>query len=196
MAVTLTFSICESSNRQEIIFKETTGGTSSSAWGVGGNPETSGAQTATLTVLSPNGTTTVFDLFAESPAWPTEDTTQEFTIVPSDLGYSTATGTTFEDGLYRFTYAVTRTSATAFSYSQIKSVLIYGNIKCEVHSLYGEIPSEECDCNTDAIELAFKGMIYLKALEYAAETGNSSEFDRLMTILERITANNDCNNCN
>jgi len=115
------------------------------------------------------------------------DNDLEYTITPSAVGYSATTGTKFPDGLYKFVYTVTRTSATAFSYTQTKFVLIYGQAKCAVHSLYGNIPSDQCDCSTDAIELAAKGMVYLKALEHAAENGVQSEFDRLMELLLQLT---------
>ncbi len=196
MAVTLQFNISESGNSQELTFTETTGAYSvsnTSGWG-SPNRLTSDAETATLAVTTPDDLTTTISIFASS--YPTTDNDLEYTITPDDIGYSATTGTKFPDGLYKFVYTVARTTATAFSYTQTKFVLIYGQAKCAVFSLYGNIPSEECDCNTDAIELAFKGMTFLKALEYAAETGNSSEFDRLLAIINRLTANNDCHNCN
>ena len=196
-APTLQFNICESGNNQSLIFTETTGAytaSNTSGWGLPTNTDITTAQTATLTVTTPDGVTTIINLFTSS--YPTTNDDLEYTITPLAVGYSATTGTQFPDGLYTFVYTVARTSATAFSYTQTKRVLIFGQAKCAVHSLYGDIPSDECDCSTDAIELAAKGMVFLKALELAAETGNSSEFDRLLEVIDAITINNDCNNCN
>lgn len=195
MAVTLSFNLCEDCDRKGLTFTETTGAYSvsnTSGWG-SPNRETSEATTAVLTIVDPNDVTYTFDLFAESPAWPTTDVDQEFEIANTDLGLSADED--LIDGLYRATYTVTRTTATTFSYTQTTNFLFYGVIKCQVFSLYGLIPTSECDCNTDILELAFKASTFLKALEYAASTGNESDFDKILTVLERLTANNNCQNC-
>lgn len=195
MAVTLNFNVCESCNNQTLTFTETTGAYSASNTSGWGSPNrlTSEAETATLSVTTPAGTTTVLNLFTSS--FPTTNEDLEFEISPDDVGYSAATGTKFPDGAYTFVYTVGRTTATAFSYVQTKTILIYGQIQCEVFGLYGDIPQCDCECDSDVLELAFKASTFLEGLKYAAQTGNSTDFDNIMTILERLTANNDCNNC-
>ncbi len=193
MAVTLNFTVCEASTNKSFTFNETTGAYSASntaGWGTP-NREFADAETATLAVTNPSNVTTTLNLFTST--FPTDSTTQDFIILSSDIGY--ASGAKLPDGLYTFVYTVTRTTATAFSYTQTKTVLVYGQMKCRVFSLFGDIPTEDCDCNTDAKELAFTANVYYLALKHAAATGNTTEFDTIMDTLTRLTANNDCNNC-
>ncbi len=151
MSVVLNFIVEEECTNTTLVFKETTGGTSSTAWGVGGNEPTSNASTATLTVTNPDGVVTILNLFTSS--FPTTNTSLEFEIEPSDIGYSSETK--IPDGTYTFVYKVI-TSGVPAGITQTKTVYIFGQMQCRVYSLYGKIPTEECTCNIDAMELAFK----------------------------------------
>ena len=191
--VTLNFTICESSDRTKLQFHETTGAYSASNTSGWGNPnkETTDAEICTLTVTTPAGTTTTLNLFTSS--FPTTDSDQEFEILNTDLGLSSTDK--LLDGVYTCVYTVARTTSVSFSYTQTKTVYIFGQMQCSVYSLFGKIPTEECTCNTDAMELAFKASTFLNALCHSATDGNALNFNKILSILERLTSNNNCKNC-
>ena len=195
MAVTLSFNICQSADCKSFVFSETTGEYSAdntSGWGTP-NRDAADAETATLVVTTPDGDDYTFDLFAESPNWPTVDDDQEFVIDITDIGGSA--GSKIADGLYLFRYTVTRTTATPFSYTQQIQQLFYCNAKCAVNKMIAEIDFE-CDCSVEDINQALKAKAMLYSLELAAACGETDKFDNLLTILDKLTKNTNCNSCN
>lgn len=195
MSVQLSFTVCSSANCDQLIFTETTGaysGTNLTGWNAP-NVLAANAETATLTVTSPDLTVTVINLFTEVPAWPSTDTTQEFIITPSMIG---ATTTKFSDGVYTFLYTVTRTTATAFSYTQTVQQLFYCNAKCCVTTLFANIDDWECDCNKVKINEAYQADILLRALQRASKCGNTTSFTKTLTLINNLcSTTSTCTSC-
>ncbi len=195
MAVQLKFEVCESKDCRSLVFSETTGEYSSSnttGWG-SPNKETSDAETAVLTVTTPSDSDYTFDLFAESPSWPSVDDNQEFSIDVTDIGGST--GSKLEDGLYLFKYQVTRTTATTFNYSQQIQQLFYCSARCCVDSMFADLDFE-CDCCAEDINRALKAKAMLYSLELAAGAGHVNQFADLLDIIRKLCNNSNCNSCN
>jgi hypothetical protein len=194
MAVSLSFEICSSSDCKSLAFTETTGAYSSTNTNGWGSPNklTSDAETAVLEVTIPGDITYTFDLFAESPAFPTSDEDQKFIINAEDIGG--VSGDKIPDGLYLFRYTVGRTTATAFTYTQQIQQLLYCNIKCCVYSMFADI-DEDCSCSSKKIEKALKSFALYKSLVAAAGCGQVNRFANLLKILGKLCKNTNCN-CN
>jgi hypothetical protein len=190
MSVVLQFEVTNCTC-DEIIFKETTKtydvSTNPTGWGVP-NSTIAQAETATLTVVTPDGTSTVLNLFSN---FPTTDDTLEYSILPSDLGL-----TSFSDGEYSFTYNVTRTTATAFDYTQVSNNLFYCNAECCVDGLFADAGDFTCECNSAKLALALKGDTLLKCLERAAKCGNATTFNNLLLVLQGICGTESDCGCN
>lgn len=195
MAVQLSFEVCQSLDCRSLVFTETTGEYSSSnitGWG-SPNKLTSDAETAVLIVTTPSGADYTFNLFTESPAFPTSDDEREFVIDTTDIGGTT--GSRIPNGLYLFRYSVTRTTATAFSYSQQIQQLFYCTARCCVNSMFADLDFE-CDCCEEEIDRALKAKAMLYSLELAAGAGHIDKFNNLLDILTKLCNNTNCNSCN
>ena len=124
MSIVLDFSICQQNNCKSFSFEETTGALTSqnvNGWG-SSNDLTSAATAATLQVLTPDSNIFTFNLFAQTPNWPTTSDTN-FYIYSSDLGMGSSS--ILLDGQYKFTYTVTTPTAT---YTKIVYKLFYCNL--------------------------------------------------------------------
>ncbi len=195
MANQIYFTVCMSGNCDLLTFKETTGaysGTNLMGWG-SPNKATTDAESAVLTITNTTGIITTVNLFSKSPSWPTSDTTQEYTITPSDLGYTT---TKFPDGVYTFLYTVKRTTATAFTFTQTVQQLFYCNASCCVNTLFANIDDWECECNDIKIQEAYQIDIMLRALSRAAKCGNTTSFTNTLTLINNLcSTSSTCTEC-
>lgn len=193
--ISLDFNICLSGSCNTITFTETTGAFSSTniyGWG-SPNEATSSAQTAVLEITDPTGVVTSINLFINSPAFPSSSNTNEYIITPSSIG---STEEKFSDGVYYFKYTVTRTSATAYSYSQVVQKLFYCNAKCCVESLFADIDDFECDCNAVKLELAYKADKLLTGLKYMSKCGQVNDFNELLDVISDLCdETGNCSSC-
>ncbi len=189
----LSFSICQANSCESMVFTETTGAYSENnltGWGTP-NADTDDATSAILTITDPANTNFEFDLFAETPNWPTTDETQEFNIIPTDLNQANGK---FIDGLYKFQYTVTLDDDSVIT--TIIYQFFYCNIECCVNKMFAKITDPVCDCQADAIATASKADALLTALKKAAKCGKTSVFNTLTTILNRMCTNINCDTCN
>lgn len=193
MAVILQIDPEISSSCKEIQFYETTGPRSASnltGWGAP-NEVTGDALTATLTILTPANIAYTFNGASVNPlypSWPTTNDDTYYEIDSSLIGYGT--NQKLPDGVYRFTYTVTTTTAT---YTQVVEKLFYCNAKCCVTNMFADI-DYNCDCSTSKIDKAKKAYLMLKGLEFAANCGQKDYFENLLKDLEKLCAG-DCTNC-
>lgn len=196
MSLALSFDICQANTCQSMTFTETTGAYSASnltGWG-SPNLATSDVDTADLYITDPSGTVFSFDLLAQSPAWPTTSSTQEFEITPSDLSQGDGN---FTDGLYKFQYTVHPTGDPSTSViTKVVYQLFYCNINCCVNQMFALITDPSCDCQADAIAAASKADALLTGLKRAAACAKTTLFNSLLTILQKLCTNSNCNTCN
>lgn len=195
MSVTLQFKIEESNDCKSLTFRETTGlydsVNNTSGWGTPNNATTD-AETATLTITDPAGVVTTINLFTQG--FPTNNIYQTYTILNTDLGLSSSAS--LSDGEWDFVYQVTRTTATAFDFSQTVKKLFYCVAKCCVFKMFADIPEDnECDCNSDDITKAEKARGFLQGLIYAANCGLVSKFNNLLTTINKLCKNQNCSSC-
>lgn len=195
MSLVLKMDICPIDNCRGFTWSEQTGAYASdnlTGWNAP-NEQIAFVTAAVLEVFKPGNTTTTadltIDLFAESPNWATVDTTQEYTITNTALGYSGRV----TDGIWKFVYTVTATHVDeVLVYKQTAQRATYCNAKCCVDGLFGEIEDFECDCMEAAISKALTAQAIYKSMVSAASCGNITKFNKLKSMLERMCNNQDC----
>lgn len=160
MALSLSFSILESDNRESIYITETTGvyaaSTNAGGWGTP-NPAIADALTATLLfeLRNEDGTYTAYetvDLFSDLP----NITETPFEITAEDAGFGT--DSTFPDGIYRLTYTVTGDNGSAFSADTTDIVVLKGAIECCYSTLAAE--ASACVCNCEGLNKKLSDLDY------------------------------------
>ena len=143
-----------------------------------------------LTITLASGTSYTIDLLATGD-FPTTDTSLEYEINPTDIGYSSDSDQ-IADQIIAFTYTVTTDTGT---YTQVVSQAFYCQAQCCVNTMFVELDFE-CDCNQDAIDLALKAFAMLQGLKQASNCGNASNFNNILTQLNKLCANTSCQACN
>lgn len=193
MAVILSFEICQSGGCDSLIFKETTGiynaTTNPNGWGAP-NEATSDATEATLEIELGDGSLYTIDLFATGD-FPTTDTTFEYEILPTDIGYS-SDDDQIDDQIITFTYTVVTGTTT---YTQVVKQAFYCQAQCCVNTMFINLDFE-CDCNKDQIDLALKAFAMLQGLKQASACGNATNFTNILTQLNKLCLNTNCSACN
>ena len=196
MSLVLKFDVCSKSNCKKFVFNETTGEynvtTNTTGWG-SPNPLVAWVTAATLAVYKPGNATTTpdltIDLFNETPNWATTDSTQEYTINNTDLGYSGK----MPDGIWKFVYTVTVTEVdTVKIYQQTIQKATYCNAACCVDGLFAAIEDFDCDCMEAQISAALTAQAIFKSLVSAAKCGNITKFNKLLSMLQRMCNNQSC----
>lgn len=189
MSVVLSFEICESSSCNSLIFKETTGVfnifTNPNGWG-NPNEETSAATAAVLTIELASGSITTIDLFATG-FFPTSDPTFEFLINGSDIGYPEQ----ILDQVIKFTYTVTTATTT---YTQTIYKALYCQVKCCVNKMFLDLDFS-CDCIDDKLNTALKAYGMYRGLVSAADCGNITNFNNILSQLNKICSGLSCSSC-
>ncbi len=196
MSFLLNFDICSKSQCRLFTFTETTNNISvlSTGWNAP-NPDVVDATAATLEIFLPANTTIVpsfiIDLFATGN-YPTDSTVVEYNITNTYLGY---TGR-LPDGRYKFVYKVIINNGVvpAVTYKQTKEKFLACNAKCCVDKLFAAIEDFECDCMDEAKEKAFSAYTLHQSMIHASNCGQSTTFNKLRLLLERLCNNQNC--CN
>ena len=195
MAVILDFNICSSKNCKSIQFTETTGTYSTSVltgWGSPNDVHT-GAEAATLAITPPDGNTYTINLFTSG--YPTNTVNQTVIIPNTSIGFSS--GEKLESGWYEFLYTVTRTTATAFSYTQTKRFFITCQTDCCVAAMFADIADTECtDCQDDKIDFAMQAYALLEAAKEAGRCGQEDKAENLLALVEKMCNDTNCSTCN
>lgn len=194
MALVVQQALCQASNCKSISFSELTGAYSITNTGGYGtpNPALNTAISAVLEVTTPSNIIYTFNLFTESPSWPTTDTTQEFIIYADDLGGSA--GDSIPDGQYTLTYTVGFPASVEYDNTIVK--LLYCQAKCCVYTMYADIDDITCDCCADQTLKANKANTLYQSLVAAACRGNSISFNKILTAINKLCSNTNCSNCN
>lgn len=193
MAVVLSFEICESSGCNSLIFKETTGAynasTNPTGWGAP-NKSTSDAVSAVLTILLGDGTSHTINLFATGN-FPTTNQNFEYEILPTQIGYA-SDDDQIDDQIITFTYTVVTGTTT---YTQVVVQAFYCQVQCCVNTMFVELDFE-CDCAQNEIDTALKAFAMLQGLKQASGCGNTTNFNNILTQLNKLCANSECSACN
>jgi len=193
MGLILNFEICQSSDCTELTFVETTGAyavtTNENGWGTP-NPATAYATSAILTIELSSGNTYSIDLFATGN-FPTDDTTFEYLITSSVIGG--ASGSAIADQIIKFTYTVV--DGKGDEYHQVISQAFYCQAQCCVMSMFANLDLDCDGCNEDKMNKALKAYALLKGLIYSANCGNSTYFNNILTQVNKLCLNTNCQNC-
>jgi len=191
MSVILSFEICQSGGCNSLIFKETTGAynaeTNPNGWT---DAELVNPTVADLTILQADGTSSTIDLLATGD-FPTTDTTLEYEILPTQIGYSSDDDQIL-DQIITFTYTVTTDTGT---YTQVISQAFYCQVQCCVNTMFVDLDFD-CECQKDQIDLALKAFAMLQGLKQASGCGNVSNFNNILAQLNKLCANSSCSACN
>lgn len=189
MSVVLSFEICESSSCNSLIFKETTGifniSTNPNGWG-SPNENTTDATSAVLLVELASGSSFSIDLFATG-FFPTSDTSFEFLIDGSTIGYTDQ----ILDQIIKFTYTVVTTTST---YTQTVYKAFYCQVKCCVNKMFLDLDFN-CSCINDQMDSALKAYAMYCGLVAAADCGNISNFNNILSQLNKLCSGLSCSNC-
>ena len=190
MALTLGFEICETDNCSSLKFTDTTGAYNASSnpsgYGSTVNNTTSGAS-ATLAITLADGTLNTITL----TGFPTTDTTKVFTIDASDLGYSSSSEIKDQivTALYTVTFADTSIS------TQTITVALYCQVDCCVKSMVLDLDVDCGDCFNASKGKVTDAYLMLQGLKYAANCGNATVFNKVLTQLNKLCLNSNCSNC-
>ncbi len=190
----LDFEVCESNDCLSIQFSETTGLYDITS-NVGGwsspNPSIGNITSATLTILFPYNSsiqTVVIPSSLLYPTFPTTSSTTAYTIDSSTLAIGN--GLQLPDGLYTFTYQVVGSEGT---FTKIKYILLSCQVKCCVSKLLAQVPTCDCDCDSELIETAIMAKFWLDALCAAGQCGNTTAVNEILDILDRYCDWSSCN---
>lgn len=191
MAVELDFKICQSIDCSTFTFVDTTGSYNSvdnpGGWG-SPNEEISDARSANLNIVLSNGNSYNIDLF-NTGYFPTTDINFQFDLTNEDFGYLTSSP--IDDQIMNFTYTVTTSTET---YTCNFQQAFYCQVQCCVMSMFIDIDIE-CDCSKNKIDTALKAYALLKGLIYSGNCGNKTNFNNILTQLNKICKNSNCKNC-
>lgn len=193
MAVILDFSICESSDCTEFTFTDNTGAynatTNPYGWGAP-NETLSDVQTpVTLDITTPSGTTYQIDLATTTPVFPVDQAPNELTLDMSSLGG--IAGDSIPDGIYTFVYTVTTNTTT---YTQTVIAAFYCQVQCCVYSMFKDL-DPDCSCCDDDRDALLKAYLLFKGLIYSANCGNISEFNSILTEIQKLCTQTNCQQC-
>ena len=190
MALVLNFEICQTADCKTFTFTETTGvynaSTNPTGWGAP-NPLTSNATSATLAINIAGGTVYTLNLFTSS--FPSSVSSLEYDVTASLIGG--ASGAKITDGIYTFVYTVV---ASGVTYTQTIIKGIYCQVQCCVYSMFKSLVST-CDCNATEKERALDAFILLKGLITSTASGNTTNFNTDLAVLQKMCLNSNCTNC-
>jgi len=190
MALVLDFEICQTPDCKIFVFVETTGvynvTTNPRGWGAP-NPLTADATAATLAINIAGGTVYTLNLLTSD--FPSSVDTLEYDVTADLIGGTANTAIT--DGIYTFTYSVTVGGTT---YTQTKTQGIYCSVQCCIYSMFKALDST-CDCHTEAKERALDAFMLLKGLITSTASGNITNFNTNLEVLQRLCLNSNCDTC-
>lgn len=187
MALELDFSICQLGDCESVKLKELTGAynaiTNTTGWGAP-NVEIANYLYAKVEFFL-NGTgDAVYTAEFSNELFPTTDTDFEYEIPVS-----------LTDGWYSIVYTVqTAEGVTTAEYTKTIYQSFYCNVKCCVMSMLDGIDLD-CDCSNDTIDKFNRAYALLVGLEKASGCGNLTNFTNILTELQKICLNNNCQNC-
>lgn len=195
MALTPTINLCLRTGCKQLIFKDTTGEYSLTNTGGYGspNPEIADFTEATLTVIAPDNTQYVIDIFSDG--FPTIDTEDEYQIDLADLGNRTF----IEDGYWQFIYTIYDNN-TDTTYTAVFAGIFTCNTRCCVEKLLLLIDTNKFGLpdkqNEKRIKEYLMAKSYLDSLVYYSYCGNLDKFNNIKRIIDKLCANINCNTCN
>lgn len=200
MALELNFSFSTSCDCKTMVFEETTGSYNSvsnlTGWETASttNPGTGDATAATLTVTNPAGTAYTVDLLTDY-SFPKSDNSS----VALDMSnFGGTAGDKPVDGLYIVEYTVVTDSgdpAGVSTYTKKKEELFYCNAQCCVHSMLSKLDLQCDTCDRDKKDNAIFAYALLQNLKYSASCGTKTNFDLLITMINRLCDATSCESC-
>jgi len=198
MALIPNINLCVQSGCTELIFRETTGiynvTTNPGGYGTPNpNADPAAADSVVLVITSPDGIEYTLDMAGLS-SFPNDNTEFEYSIPLSLIGDRTV----IEDGYWQFTYTVT---FSAVSYSVTKSYFFYCNANCCVSKMLSAISlTDITDVNNSKnnknIEKYIRVKTLLESIKGAANCGNETQFNKIITLINKFCRNTDCKTCN
>lgn len=152
---------------------------------------TVGTNVISAATASLNGGTAV-DILSQlsTTAWPFVTAVNELDLWEA---YTNFTQPDFEDGVYQVDYTITRTTATAYSYTTSEMKNRTCDLCCCLANKYAEI-SPNCECEDGKRKHADKINAFLMSANYAAQKGMT---DKAVTNLQYAIDLCDCDcGCN
>lgn len=163
--------------------------------------DVSNIQSISLSVTSPSGTTTDFDVYALtslSGFWFMYGG-EYLEITPSMLDMATSG---FEDGLYTFYSVIVLLDAndgvTTYTYTASKVKYLMCQHECIVNQMWDEATSlvNACDsCAKEKIELATEAQSYLTAARFAANCNMPNKAAEILDKIDNLDQFRNCSNC-
>lgn len=193
MATVLNFTIEQTDNAKELIFKETTGAYDGSnntdGWGTP-NELTSDAVTVTLSVTKPGDSAATDYTSTEISglgSYPTTDTGAELPLTTDDLGGSSDVKHT--DGIYTFTYTIVTGTTT---YTTTHKVFVSGQVRCCVYEMLANVDEVDCDCDSTEKAYALEAFTFYRSLIANASCGNETKYTSLLALTNKLCESNKC----
>lgn len=139
------------------------------------------------TVSLNGGTATSILAEMSSTAWPFITDVNEFDL----WGDYDVTLPDFEDGVYQVDYTITRTTATAFTYTTSEMTIRDCDVCCCLAEKYTAL-EPDCDCADEKQKFADKINAFLVSANYAAQKGMTTKaVENLQYAIDLC----DCENC-
>jgi len=192
-ATILNFNICQGSSCTGLTFSDTTGSFEGGTATGYTNAELAAADQAVLTITMADGTIYTIDLFNIIPGmgFPSNTSTVEYLIPNTDIGL--AIGEQLPDQIITFTYTV---HTGAVTYTQTITQAFYCQVTCCVNTMFLDIDFECASCNNNSMDNALQAFAMLQGLKYSANCGNITEFNNILTQLNKLCSNTNCSSCN
>ncbi len=192
MALAPSINVCLQSGCTELILRETTGiyNDSTNTGGYGfPNPVVGDITAVTLQVTDPSDVIYTIDL--SDTDFPSSNEDFEYSIPLSLLDRDS-----IEDGYWYFKYIV---SVDETDYEAIAPVFFYCNARCCAERLLATIDVDADNnniTNNKKIDNYTKVRTFLSSLINAANCGNTTQFNKIKTLISRLCRNTTCKTCN
>ena len=188
----LSFGICSESDCESFTFTETSGVYSASnpgGYGGANNFAVADAIDSRIVVTLPDGTvTSAITLYS---TFPDSAGTATYNITSTALGLTGA----LPDGVYSATYTVdiNNVNNQTVQLSITQSFFIGCTVKCCVDKLIALIPTQNCDCNSKALQNAVLAFGLYQSLMFNAGCGNLTNVSTQLASLQKLCSITNCN---
>lgn len=194
MALSIDFCVEQQPACKYLTFKDETG-VYDAVYNPGGygspNPTLASAEAATLVVTLPDGTVVpTINLF---PLNMPDTSGIEIFITNAMLGLGTAS---LPNGIYTWTYTVSRTTATAFTATKTIKTFVDCQAQCCVDKMFCQVELSTCDCcQNDKLDNALKAQGWLDSANHAFNCAKPNLAKQLLSKVEQLCTLTKCNNC-
>lgn len=186
MAFTLKLGVGWANNMKSLYLYDTSG-TGLTGWGNGSNPLITNTLTATVTITLPDNTT-----LAPINVYPTLPNTNDIYFEVTNVMLGLSASDPIVDGVYFFSYTITGTDGTPYTYTYAQYKFLTPQVCCCVLKMSARVKPCKKGCKNEAKVAYSDAFDTLTLLQNAASSGNMNEAAEFLLELQTICESNNC----